>query len=437
MRQQQSVSHYLKFAQFLWENQYYKHATGVFEKSFDIDPKNPEILTHLAKSLENMNRLDEAERYIRQGLRFAPDDPQLNFFAAKLERRRGKLNTAIERLHRLTLNTLAPKLVQKIYFELGCLYDQIQDSEKAFLNFKKGNQLAEIKAEKGAITKEISIQKYNLMLNYINRQSARAWPENDAQSTSRHFFLIGFPRSGTTLLEMVLDTHPQIKTAEETRAVFGIESYLSSLPDGFPDALDKLTTEDIRKIRREYFKIIRKKIQLNPDHILVDKLPLNTLNIPHIMRIFPNARFIFAVRHPCDVCLSCFMQNFRLNSYMAHFFTLADSVDFYVKIMEIWQKCVDVLSPDFYLIKYENLVCNFENEVQDLFNYIGIEWNNSALRFFEHAHTREKIKTPSYQQVTRPIYREAIFRWHRYKIYLKPYMDILKPFIEYWKYPGE
>ena len=247
-------------------------------------------------------------------------------------------------------------------------------------------------------------------------------------------FFIGFPRSGTTLLEQVLSSHPRVQTLEEKRTVSELVNLIAAWAGGYPSALATLSAADIAQLRAAYFQVVDQALRRQPGRILIDKLPLNILKIPVIQRVFPHAKFIVSVRHPCDVCLSCFMQSFELNSAMANFLTLEDTTAFYVKVMALWQKCLRVLPLDYHLVRYEDLVERFEHETRRVLEFIGVGWDDAVLGYAEHARRRETIATPSYHEVTEPIFQRAKYRWHHYAKELEPYMRRLAPYIEYFGY---
>ncbi len=161
---------------------------------------------------------------------------------------------------------------------------------------------------------------------------------------------------------------------------------------------------------------------------------MNTINVGLILRVFPAARFIVAVRHPCDVCLSCFMHDFRLNGGTANFFSLQDAARLYRKVMDLWRQFVRVLPHPYHIVRYEDLIDDFEGETRRLLRFLDLPWNDAVLAHVEQAKRRRWISTPSYSQVTEPIYRRARYRWRRYADFLAPVMDVLKPHIEAFGY---
>jgi hypothetical protein len=206
------------------------------------------------------------------------------------------------------------------------------------------------------------------------------------------------------------------------------------MAQGRENALAELSEAQIAQLRKTYFDEVAHHIELRPGNLLVDKMPLNTVNVHLIWRVFPQAKFILAIRHPCDVCFSCFMQNFRINEAMASFFSLDSAARTYDAVMRTWLEAAARLPLDFHRIRYEDLVADFEGETRALLTFLGVGWDDQVLGHTEHAIRRGTINTPSYHQVTQPIYAHAKFRWKRYASQFAPVMPTLKPYIEYFGY---
>ena len=174
---------------------------------------------------------------------------------------------------------------------------------------------------------------------------------------SNPVFLVGFPRSGTTLLDTILQSHRAISVVEETNAVRNVRKALERFPGGYPDGLAELDPDLLAALRQIYFTELDKhqKPEDQPA-VVVDKLPLNIVEAGLIHRIFPQARFLFAQRHPCDCVLSCFMQDFKINEAMASFQDLEEAARLYDKIMTLWHQYRAVLPLEVHTVRYESLI---------------------------------------------------------------------------------
>jgi hypothetical protein len=259
-------------------------------------------------------------------------------------------------------------------------------------------------------------------------------PVTDQVDEQAPIFMIGFPRSGTTLLEQILGSHPDLQTLEEKDTVATmLKSFLAMAGDS-EHALAELDQTQILRLRKEYFDRAAHHISLRPGALLVDKMPLNTAYVPLLWRVFPHAKFILSIRHPCDVCLSCFMQNFAINEGMVGFFTLEDTSQIYSLVMGAWRKYAQELPLNYWQIRYEDLIEDVEGQAHQLLDFIGVPWNDAVLSHTEYAQQRTNIRTPSYHQVTQPIYQRAKYRWKRYEKEFAPVIEVLQPFIEQFGY---
>lgn len=411
-----------------------EEALAMFRHALDLAPDSLEVLAGLAGLLEKTGKLEEARLHAERGLALAPKDPAITLVAAQLARRDKRLAEAIGLLEGLLEQQLPPDKKAEALIMLGQMHDQSGDAARAYPAIVEGKQLK-------AMT---TLRSDGDRLRYLERVSvisSLATPSlaacSAAENTSGHaapIFLIGFPRSGTTLMEQILDSHPALQSMEERGAVAHMVNRFLSMAGDREDALAKLDPEEIADLQQSYFEEVARNIELQANTHLVDKMPLNTVGVPVIWRVFPQAKFILAIRHPCDACLSCLMQNFAVNEGMASFFSLADTVRTYAAVMGAWQKYVGLLPLDYHRIRYEDLIGDVEGETRKLLEFLGVGWSDAVLAHTEHARRRGTINTPSYHQVTQPIYQDAKYRWHRYREAFEPFMPTLQPFIEYFGY---
>jgi hypothetical protein len=244
--------------------------------------------------------------------------------------------------------------------------------------------------------------------------------------------MIGFPRSGTTLLDTILRSHPMIDVIEEKSSVKKLVNSLSNLSNKSFEKIKVINEENIKEIRTTYFEDLFSYInQEDKQKIYIDKLPLNIVYIGEILRIFPHAKFIISLRHPCDCVLSCFMQNFKLNNSMSNFLNLKDTAVTYDLIMSLLKIKFNF---NFFEIKYEKLISNFNDEIKNLLDFLELPWDNSVLEYQKTADKRDRIFTPSYDQVIKPLYSKSAGRWIKYKNKLSNVYPILEPWIKEFNY---
>jgi hypothetical protein len=222
-----------------------------------------------------------------------------------------------------------------------------------------------------------------------------------------------------------MDEQPAV--AAMRKAFLAINARSRTLPQDLDD-------NDITFLRAEYFAVVNAALVRRPDTKLVDKFPLNIVWAHLIQRIFPHAKFILALRHPCDACLSCFMQNFGPNPAMQSFLSLSHTVQTYTAVMRLWREQTRLLPLQVHPIRYEDLVGDFQGQAGALLDFLGLGWDSRVEAFAAHALERGHIGTPSYHQVTRPLYRDALARWEGYAAQFSPFIGDLTPFIAAFGY---
>lgn len=259
-----------------------------------------------------------------------------------------------------------------------------------------------------------------------------SWIPLSRPETRRVAFLVGFPRSGTTLLDTMLMGHPDVQVLEEQPPLRLVEEAAGGLA-----GLATLTDKDADRLRDHYYAEVDRLAPHREGAMLVDKSPLHLLRLPLIRRLFPDAPVILALRHPCDVVLSCFITNFRLNNAMANFLTLETSAAFYASAFGYWSKAASLLPGPVQPIVYEEMVNAPEATLRPLFQSLGLPWDDSVLAHRDTARKRGVISTASYAQVTEPLYRRAVGRWQRYRRHLAPVLPTLQPWVERFGYAGE
>ena len=179
--------------------------------------------------------------------------------------------------------------------------------------------------------------------------------------------------------------------------------------------------------RDEYFKIASQRTPLTPGKVLIDKNPLSMNLLPIIHRLFPGARIILALRHPCDVVFSCYAANFKLNDGMSSFLRLDTAAELYDLSFRYFEQAQELLGFPVHTTVYEKVVENREAELRSLVEFLGLEWNDAVLDHETTAQSRGRIKTASYAQVGQPIYNQAAGRWMNFRKHIEPVLPVLAP----------
>ncbi len=411
-----------------------KEAFALYHRALDTQPDSEYVLAKRGELLEKEGRLQDAAESAARGLAKAPLSPVLNLTAARIDRRMGRHAEAAARLETVLDQEMADELGMEIHLLLGQLCDRLGHEEKVLPHLLEGKRRMVMAADPDGSRR---VRFLASCRTARSRLSDRLIATPLAAPTGREetpVFLIGFPRSGTTLLEQILDSHPGLQTLDEKPMAEVMERAFLEMSGNTDDALADLSSEQIAALRQVYWREAGNHIARSSGTLLVDKLPLNLTRVSLLWRVFPEAHFILAIRHPCDVVLSCLMQNFGINDAMVGYVSLENIARIYTEVMGSWLECVERLPLHWQRIRYEDLITNFEPEARRLLEFIGVDWSDAVLDHTEHARQRGIINTPSYHQVTQPIYQHARYRWKRYEQHFSEVLPLLKPFVDEFGY---
>lgn len=407
-------------------------------------PEERRVRLRLAGLYERMNRIEEAEAVL-EGVVVQDDETdtdksvtsEIAHLKARFAERRGGYAVARDILERT-----GPRNEHDFthWFELAHACDRLGDAPAAMAALQTAHsiQIAGIKTIHPRWfepnRKSPLIQK-----DRVSQTDYAKWPALQAPDAEQSpVFVMGFPRSGTTLLEQMLDAHPRLQSMDE-RPFFHMLARQLENSTGFQIPLDlgKLSQRDCDELRMGYLTFACSKVPRRWDAQLVDKNPMNMLWLPLIHRLFPSARYIFALRHPCDVLLSNYMQNFMASTLAATCADLETLATGYVEAMRHWLYHVEVFKPAVFVSRYEDLVARPAEQAQKIASHLGLEDAETMLGFDRRAREKEFIATPSYTQVIEPINTKGMGRWQRYREYFEPVLPILAPMLEHWGYTTE
>jgi hypothetical protein len=258
-------------------------------------------------------------------------------------------------------------------------------------------------------------------------------------STQSPIFIIGFPRSGTTLLEQALDAHPRLRSMDEQPFLSAVIESWNQAGLRYPDGLKELSQQQLDQARELYWKLVRSRVQLGPNERLIDKNPLNLLRLPAICRLFPRAQIILAIRHPLDVIWSCYSQPFGSPEFALLCKDLPTLARNYRAAFDFFYSHIELLrrtdfEPSVYELSYERLVTNVESQMRKLCAAVDLEWHTSVTDPSRNAKRQRYISTPSYGQVVQPVTARAVGRWQRYRLHLEPVIETVRPYLLRWGY---
>lgn len=387
---------------------------------------------NMAILYEKINRLDQAQECAGNAYKLASDRPEVVNIYAVILRRNKRYQQAIELLTAEEFSALAEPVQRSRHFHLGKLYDLIKDPVKAIEHFVAANELSRkhtpAEQQRQGFLNNLQSQQHAIDNDLLVSDKAAPIKYEDAP-----VFLVGFPRSGTTLLDQMLSSHPHIQVIEEKPTLQTVVDNIDDYYCEFPNSIYSMDDERIKQLRELYFKTVDSYIDRDRDKLLVDKFPLYIQHIPLITQLFPGSKIILSLRHPCDVVLSNFMQDFVINEAMANFFTLENTARLYQKIFELWNGYNQQLDIPHHIVRYEDLVEDFESVVRQLLDFLSLPWSEDVSNYRDSVSSKV-INTPSYQNVSEAIFTRAKYRWLDYHAALEPSMDSLQPFIRQFGY---
>ena len=398
-----------------------------FNKTIELNPKHLPAYNNLLELYDISNQHEKFKDVLEKSETNFGKNSTIELFRAKLFYKLKKYKDVVKTLENIKFDQQENFKENSRLELIAKSYDQLSNFKQAYYFFEKNNNLSK-KIDKNNAKKEVFIETINKRTKYFAKVKFSEWQiEKNEDDLKDPIFLIGFPRSGTTLLDTILRSHPLVDVLEEKPI---IDKYIEKLEIKISSKFDilKLANSSLKKeMRQFYFDQINKYLNDN-NKIIIDKMPLNIIYVGEIIRYFPNAKFILAIRHPNDCILSCFMQNFLLNHAMANFLNLKDSAKLYDSVMKLWEIYTSKFSIDFHTIKYEDLISNFEGSISDLLKFLDLSWSDEVSEFYKTSQKRGMIATPSYNQVNQPLYSKSIGRWKNYE---KELMEG-KKYLESW-----
>lgn len=418
------------------ENHHRSIAIDYFDRVVKLDPNNIAAIAAKAHLCEQEAKLQEAQAIVNQHLAHDPGCIPLATTAARLHRRAGNYAEAIQVLERARVANPAIETSPTVQFELGHIHDAAGDYDNAFLAAATANYLNPSHDQTG----RISFHDIPEQLASIRASATTEWVDSWSPTPSfpeeqSPIFAFGFPRSGNTLVDRILKCHSQLQAFMEKPMLRDVTALIDPRLGSYTAAIAKLPAEQIERLRTEYFRAADRFEQRDPARRIVDTHPVNTHRVGMMHRLFPTTKYLLVVRHPYDACLSCFLQDFRNPMLRDNSCSLEAIADWYIESAELWKQHCEVLPIRHHVVRYENLVESFDDEVQSLCQYLDIPWEESMRDFNVNARQQGGVTTASYHQVTQQLYRRAKYRWKNYARHLAPILPRLRPYAEQMGYP--
>ena len=381
-------------------------------RAIELEPDDPDYAARVAELLELNRDTDAAWKIVEPLVRNRKESPAIAVIYARLARLQKcepeALHKLLQLIHRKS-TSLAPREQSSLHLAAAQLLDQMGRYDDAFEHAGIANEL-----RRGVYLPAETERQVDDWINYFTPQTLPRL--HRATHRSRvPLFIVGMPRSGTTLVEQILASHPSVYGAGELGWIERLwPSALQRLGGSvttLAQCLDQLSVPDANELAAEYFNPLQ---ALSPQALrITDKMPLNFIHLGLIAVLFPDARIIHCRRDPRDTCLSCYMTDFTDFSYgslpaYGHFHNQVD------RMMAHWKTTLDLPILD---VHYEEMVGDVETQTRRLIEFAGLPWDDACLRFHEN---KRLVATASQSQVRRPIYRNSVARWRHYEKYLGP-----------------
>ncbi len=409
------------------------------EQAVRYAPDLAEAFGRLATLAVQRKEFDAAESLSGRALALDPFEPAATIAMASQEIRTGTLDGAEPRLRALLEHgSLAPLHESGALKLLGDIANARGEPGPAFDAYVAGNALLRTVYGSQLDGREDGVELTRRVAKYFRGASKTKWrrspaPPPSADGPTCHVFMMGFFRSGTTLLEQVLASHPQVVTLEERPTLDPILDQFFRR-DGDLDRLAALSDAELLELGADYWKRVRSYGVEPGGKVFVDKLPLSTPWAPLIARLFPDARILFARRDPRDVVLSCFRHRFKITPLMFEFTDIDRAALFYDGVMTLFEIYQEKLGLTVRVCRHETLIEDFDKETREICAFLDIPWHEEMRDFVTTAKSRE-IRTPSAPQVVRGLYTEGVGQWRAYASHMPEALRILQPWVDKFDYP--
>jgi hypothetical protein len=406
-------------------------ALTLWIEAANAEPRNLELQVALAGFLARTAGVEEARSAVRRCLELDPADEEARYLSAHLDRRENKLEEAERQFRALLASNLKkPQVRYSCHADLAYILDRTERFHEAMAVLEEGKRFAretalDLTAEQKPANEELEMR--------VGR--TKSFPKNILQLWNKTFppsarnvlppaaFLSGVARSGTTLLERVLDAHPAVAACDETPALGKLQPRIDLVAASLP-------AQRLNVLRELYVKNIATVLGAPvTGKTLLDKNPGHTSWLPAYLRLFPESRLLIALRDPRDIMISLYFQDQSFTNYQ----TLERHARRYTLIMDAWLAVREWEGLNWMETKYEDIVADVEKQGARVTQFLGLEWHENQARFFEH--NREKpILSNNYADVAKPVYKRAVGRWRVYEKQLAPVLPILEPYCRTFGY---
>lgn len=418
-----------------------KEAEAAFKHALELQPENLGAMQGLANLLSRRGSHAEARPLAETVLEAEPNFPDAVMVLAAADAAEGAAERAQRRLELLTGDErLTPQQRALAHGQLGDVLDTLDLPGEAFQAYAACNMAlwrtyAQMHGQ-GPGAADFA----RAMLDHLDAIPPEAWSTGGAAPVAAdgpktHVFLMGFPRSGTTLLEQVLASHPDVEALEERETLADAQRAFLRDP-GDLSRLARAGEAELAPLREAYWARVRAEGAEPAGKVFVDKHPLNTFRLPLILKLFPDAKILFARRDPRDVVLSCYRRRFAMSGSAYQLLTLPGVAAYYDAAMRLADRLEPAMASHTMVVRHESLIENFDAVVGEVCDFLGLEWTDAMRNFAERGRDRA-VATPSGVQLSRGLSAEGVGAWRRYREQLAPVLPQLAAWTERFGYPAE
>ena len=417
-----------------------EESRALYQESVAAAPEIRQTLLGWARMEEADRNFDGAMDILARLEKITPDDPNIALTRAIVLGRMRRYDDAVALLDGIAARIEGGRLGPNELLEKGRLLDQMGKHDEAFEAFLEGKKLARELSGNIYLDAQAS-QLTSRLRNFFTAERLRILPRATLRKdVPQPVFILGFPRSGTTLVEQTLTAHPRVAAGDELPLIHDITSIMPrmlSSPMVYPEALAELWMGDRREglddLRDYYLQKVRQMgILRDGADFFTDKMPLNETHLGLVAMLFPDAPLIHVIRHPLDIMVSAISNHFTHGLYCAT--ALETAATHYVRVMELVSHYRSQMALRYLPLRYEDMIADQEGSVRAMLDFVGLDFDPKCLSFHEN---KRYARTASYAQVTERLYDRSKFRHRKYMRHLEPVIPILRPMIEQLGYEVE
>jgi tetratricopeptide (TPR) repeat protein len=404
-------------------------AESRYRRALALDGANIMAEAGLASVLGRRGDHDEARERALRVLAREPNYPPAAMVVAEADVAQKRPVEAATRMRALVQDPRVSDVERSLALSvLGDALDRQGDTAAAFAAYRESNELRRTHYAPQYPDEDRTLGYARSLRQWFQHHPARDLlavlpPEVSDSPAIGHAFLIGFPRSGTTLLEQVLACHPLVTSLEERETLQDAVSAFMKTPADLA-RLGLASEAEMIPFRRKYWQRVMDASVTPNGKLFIDKHPLNGLKLPLIPRLFPEAKILLAIRDPRDVVLSCFRRRFRMSAPYYEMLTLETAAALYDCVMEITHELIGQLQLRVHTVQLERLIARFESEVGSVCTFLGLDWNDRMLDFAAGARERG-VATASGAQLSKGLNAGGVGEWRRYRDQLAPVLPTL------------